>query len=169
MNKFCVNVILVLGAAMWSTGPSPAMKRRVSQAVKNWRNAPDSWVIPCGGVGNFGQSEGQEMQCLLIESGVDKNTIIPECHSTSTYENIKFSLPIVRLLNPQSITIVTDDFHAKRALQVADHFELNAAVSAASTSGVPATIKTKAIIRESLARQVYRAKLLRQKPKNWDL
>lgn len=154
---------------MWPTGPSPAMKRRVQHAVEVWRNAPDSWIIPCGGTGLHGQSEGQEMQRLLIENGVNKSSIIPECHSTSTYENIKFSLPIIRLLNAQSATIVTDDFHAKRALQVAIHFKLDATVSAAPTNEAPAKTKAKAVIRESLARQVYRAKLLRQKSKDRNL
>lgn len=142
------------------------MNRRVLHAVNVWRAAPGSWIIPCGGIGLHGQSEGQEMQRLLIENGVDKSTIIPECHSTSTYENIKFALPIIRLLNAKSATIVTDDFHMRRVLQVAGHFKLNATVSATSTKEAPATTKTKAVIRENLARQVYRVRLLRRKSKD---
>ena len=158
-----MDAILILGAAMWSDGPSPALRRRTEHAVAQWRKQPSQWLLPCGGLGKNGPTEGQAIQILLIDAGVTPDRIIPECHSTNTYENIKFAAPLLRLIGAKSVLIVTDEYHRHRALTVARHFGINAVTSSPTVNFRNPTTKTKLLIRESLARTYYRAKLLKSR------
>ena len=154
---------MILGAAVWSDGPSPALKRRCLHAVDVWKARPDAWVIACGGVGEHPPAEATVMRDLLVEQGVAPEKIFQECHSTSTLENIQRALPIIRLLGVTDVTIVTDAYHTKRALMVAQHFGLSAVASAPEDglSSIPKRAKQQ--MRESAARLVYRATLSRVK------
>lgn len=99
------------------------------------------------------------MQTLLTESGVDPSRILPECNSTNTYENIKFALPFLRLIETKTAIIVTDDYHGSRALIVAKHFGIDAKASCPQTAFPSPFTKPKIQLKEILARQYYRAKL----------
>ncbi len=104
------------------------------------------------------------MYDLLVKCGVKSDRILQEAHSTSTLENIKFSLPLIRLLNAGPVTLVTDGYHAKRALMVARHFGLDADTSSPTLSTTGFADATRRHTRESLARISYRARL-RKVPK----
>lgn len=160
-----MSAILILGAANWADGPSPALKRRCLHAAEVWKARPVSWVIACGGVGDHPPAEATVMRDVLEDAGVAPEKIFQECHSTSTLENIQMALPIIRLLGVTDITIVTDAYHTKRALMVAHHFGLSAVASSPENGAEGLTKRAKQQARESAARLLYRATLSRT-PKN---
>lgn len=156
-----MSAILILGAANWANGPSPALLRRTKHAAKLWRERQDHWIVACGGIGTHPPAEASVMSQILFDEGVNPGRIFQECHSTNTLENIHKSLPFLRLLGTQDVTIVTDAYHAKRALMVARHFGLNAKTSCPEAGSRKLANIAKQQTRESAARLYYRATLHR--------
>ena len=161
-----MSIIVVLGAAVWPNGPSPTLQRRALHAAAIWSQDKEAWVIAAGGLGKHAPAEATAITDILVEYGVPSAKIMQEAHSTTTLENIKFSLPIIRLLDAGKITIVTDDYHAKRALMVAQHFGLDAQTSSPTLSTTGFADATHHHIREIFARISYRAKLKYHPVKN---
>ena len=157
-------VIVVLGAAVCPNGPSPTLRRRALHAAALWGQDEDAWIIATGGVGKHPPAEATAIKDILAECGVASEKIMQEAHSTTTLENIKFALPMIRLLDVSKVTIVTDGYHAKRALMVAQHFGLDAQTSSPTLSTTGFADATRRHTRETFARLSYRAKL-RNHPK----
>ncbi len=118
-----MTTILILGAAVWANGPSPTLRRRTAHAAALWQTMPAARLIPCGGLGRHPPTEAAAMQALLIAQGVPPSQITPEDRSTNTLENIRNG---ARLAWGDDLIIVTDPYHARRALLVARHFGLTA-------------------------------------------
>ena len=159
-----MGVIVVLGAAVWPNGPSPTLRRRALHAAALWEQDQEAWVIGTGGVGKHPPAEATVIRDILVERGVAPEKIMREAHSTTTLENVKFALPMIRLLDAGKVTIVTDGYHAKRALMVAQHFGLDAQTSSPTLSTTGFADATRRHTRETFARLSYRAKL-RNRPK----
>ena len=119
-------VALVLGAAVWETGPSPTLQRRVDAALELWRKGNADRFILCGGLGRWPPSEAEVMAGLLRGAGVPADRILLEARSASTWENLLNALPLVQDLNTRRVWIVTDDYHMPRALLIARQLGLHA-------------------------------------------
>lgn len=79
------------------------------------------YIMFSGGANKVtGQNEAQRMQKKAIEVGIPKENIILEDKSTNTLENVLFSKKIidqkVGLKNIKVITLITKNYHARRAL-----------------------------------------------------
>lgn len=87
------------------------------------------------------------MKDYLEQKGIEASRIIIEDQSTSTYENLLFSKELLPK-ETKKITIVSNDFHLKRAKYLAEtlHFEVD--VVAAKT---PKSVEAKLRIRERAA------------------
>lgn len=150
-----MDAILILGAAVWAKGPSPTLRRRTAHAAKLWFQGIAPLIIPCGGLGQHPPTEAAAMRQILLEAGIPKSAITIEDRSTSTLENIRFAR---RLIPGPEVTIVTDRYHARRALMVARHCRLKATVSCPKPAG--STFKHQ--LREALATPVYAIRLMRK-------
>ncbi len=124
-------VVIVLGAKVWPGGPSPAMVRRLEKAL-DYRNAhPDAVLIVSGGQGSDEPtSEAQAMRDYLIEAGVPDSQIVMEDRSTSTAENLRFSMELMREhgYDPDTtpVVIVSNSFHLTRVRMLAKRYGLDA-------------------------------------------
>lgn len=147
-----MDAIIILGAAVWQTGPSMALRRRTAHAAALWHAGAAPKLIACGGMGKHPPTEAEAMMHLLVDAGVDPNAITREDRSTTTFENIRNAMP---LLAGPTVTIVTDRYHAKRALMVARHFGLDAQLS----SPTLANPTYRQSLREACARVAYAYKL----------
>jgi uncharacterized SAM-binding protein YcdF (DUF218 family) len=74
-------------------------------------------------ISGFGDSEADVQ--LLEKNGVPATIIFQENDSVSTYENAKFSIPLLRQMGAHSAIIVTAWFHSRRALTCFKHFAPN--------------------------------------------
>lgn len=150
-----MRAIVILGAAVWSDGPSPTLRRRVARAVALWRADPQAALVPCGGCGTHPPTEAEAMRALLREAGVPPAAIHPETASRNTAENIRGARPILEGLGATDVVIVTDWFHAPRARLVARRAGLRASVACPPLRGARPWPQLKGALREVPALLAY--------------
>lgn len=123
MPKFDKDGIIILGCQINKDGTLPKLLRsRVDRAIEfskmqKENNNKDIIFIPSGGQGKDEvMSEAKAMKNYLIEQGIDKDNILIEDKSTSTYENIKDSYEIIskKIKNPK-LAFSTTNYHTFRA------------------------------------------------------
>lgn len=118
-----LDYIIVLGAKVNGTQPSGALKNRIDVASEYLSKNPDTLVIASGGQGpDEGISEAECIRQGLTQRGIDESRIIMEDKSTSTLENLTFSLKLITEETP-SIGLVTNNFHVYRSMKIAETFE----------------------------------------------
>ncbi len=141
--------MIVLGAKVKPGGiPSLSLKNRLEEAEKYLKKYPHVKVIVSGGKGgDEDQSEASVMLKYLQDNGIDTNRILVEDQSTSTYENLLFSKELLPK-GTKKITIVSNDFHLKRAKYLAQSFGFEVDVVAAKT---PRSVEVKLKLRERAA------------------
>lgn len=130
-------VIVVLGSSTPNAQPSPTLAERLNLAYTLAQQHPKARVIVSGGV-DFRQtvSEASVMATYLEAKGLDKSRILVEDRSTSTHENLVYSLRLLQAggQTPQAATVlVTSDFHTLRASWIAK----NAGWKNVVTAGAP--------------------------------
>lgn len=120
-------VIIVLGCRVRGDEPSLSLIKRADAAYKFLLFNPESVAILSGGQGKDENiSEAQCMQQLLYARGISKNRLILEDRSTSTDENIRFSLQIIETLDlDRNVAIATSEYHQKRAANICKKYGLN--------------------------------------------
>ncbi|MFD0711647.1 YdcF family protein [Paenibacillus sp. GCM10027626] len=130
---------IVLGAALWNDVPSPGLKERLDHAYKLYEQGVVSHLILSGGLDSNGASitEAEGMRNYLVEQkGMPPERLVLEDKSTSTYENLLFSKPLAKLNGWNSIIIVTHDYHAVRAGEIASFIGYENTVTAGFKSQV---------------------------------
>lgn len=126
---------LVLGCAPKKDGSiSNMMKSRVDEAISQYhfRKRP---ILFTGWANRHPHSEARVMADYAISKGIPKHHILLEEQARSTYENFKYSLPLLRQHNLVSVCVVTNHFHMRRAGFFARKFHLEHMVAAASLQG----------------------------------
>jgi len=120
-------VALVLGAAVWAGGvPSPTLARRATHAAALYRAGDADAILGCGGLGRFPPTEAAVITALCRAEGVPASALFEENESTTTRENLRYALPILKRLNATAVIIVTDPYHAPRARLIAHQLGLDA-------------------------------------------
>ena len=119
-----LDYIVVLGAQMRDNGPSTIFKYRLDAAYTYLSENPDTICIVSGGQGtNEAVSEGDGGKDYLVSRGIDPERIIAESNAMDTYENIQYSLDIMKQAagadEQLKYGIVTNNFHVFRGLHLA--------------------------------------------------
>ncbi|MCR3921358.1 MAG: YdcF family protein [Firmicutes bacterium] len=114
------DVIIVLGAAVWPDGPSPAMRARVWRARGLYQDGRAPFMIVAGGLGKYPPTEAEAMMALAVSWQVAENEIFLDDQSTNTRENITNAATIMQEMGWDSALLVTDDFHMRRAVALAE-------------------------------------------------
>lgn len=122
MTRRCedgLDCLIVLGAALQGDGPSVSLEGRLEAALDYLERNPETAVIVSGGQGvSEVMSEAQCMKNWLVERGVDPARIRMEEQSTSTAENLRYSLALLGE-SERRIGVITSNFHVFRALGIA--------------------------------------------------
>ena len=145
--------LLVLGAKVKPWGPSLSLRNRIDAAYDYLTAHPNCIAILSGGKGN--DEHISEALCMFQEltaMGIDESRLWMEDQSTSTWENLKFTLALVNEKTgstPDTIALVTSEYHLFRAGLFARRLGLE-------TVGVPArttlpVLKINYFIREAVA------------------
>ena len=114
-----LDYIIVLGAKVNGTQPGGALRNRIATAGEYWKENNDTYIIASGGKGaDEGISEAQCIYNGLTARGVPAENILLEDKSTSTAENMAFSMRLAEKPDAK-IGIVTNNFHLYRALKIA--------------------------------------------------
>lgn len=97
------DLMVVLG------GDGPA---RASRAVEAYRAGLAPQVLVTG------TGDCLSIRDAMVEGGVDAGAIDVECSSANTWENARFSAPLVAAAGPRRAILVTSWFHTRRALAI---------------------------------------------------
>lgn len=162
INMQQTDAILILGAAVWADGPSPTLRRRALHGAALWHAGAAPLIVPCGGRGHHPPTEAAAITTLLTSAGVPRSAIVAEDRSTTTLENIRFALPILRAHGATRVVIVTDITHGPRAALVARHFGLQARTSAPALRGSNPRNLLRQAVRELGAYPLYALRLWRR-------
>ena len=110
--------IIVLGAHVQGTRLTLALLERTRRALQYLEENPETKAVLSGGQGEGEDiSEAQAMCNYLVEHGIDGERLILEGRSTSTTENLKFSLRSDRTAD-HSVGVVTNNFHVFRGTAI---------------------------------------------------
>ena len=145
--------LLVLGAKVKPWGPSLSLGNRIDAAYDYLMAHPDTIAILSGGQG--ADEPTTEALCMFNEltaMGIDESRLWMEDQSTSTWENLKFTLALINEKTgntPDTMALVTSEYHLFRAGLFADRLGLE-------VIGVPAattlfSLKINYFIREAVA------------------
>lgn len=109
--------IIVLGAHVQGTRLTLALLERTRRALQYLEENPETKAVLSGGQGEGEDISGAQAMCnYLVEHGIDRERLILEGRSTSTTENLKFSLEIIGL--DHSVGVVTNNFHVFRGTAI---------------------------------------------------
>ena len=111
--------VIVLGAGVNGTVPSLILSERIQRAYNYLTANPDVICVVSGGQGPGEDiTEAKCMYDSLTAKGIDPARIWQEDKSTSTRENIRFSLDVIEAktgTRPTSAAVVSNEFHLFRA------------------------------------------------------
>ena len=111
--------IVVLAADVRSTVPSLSLSERINAAYHYLNENPNTIAILSGGQGSG--EEITEAACMyreLTSMGIERHRLILEENSTSTMENLHFSLDAAEAATgtrPTKVGIVSSEYHIFRA------------------------------------------------------
>lgn len=126
---------VVLGAAAWHDKPSPVLRERLNHAIDLYHEGRVKALILTGGYGEGAPfSESQVSREYCIKKGVPPTKIHIEKKSGTTLENIQEAQNILEAQSWKNALLVSDPWHLKRALAMADKLDLPAEASATQTS-----------------------------------
>lgn len=117
-------VVIVLGAGLIGDKPNASLMKRLDKASDYATENENCIIITSGGQGSDEiVPEALAMKNYLLEKGIDSSRIYMEDKSTTTEENLRFSLEIMKELGfdeSTPIVIVTNDFHCFRSGKYAE-------------------------------------------------
>lgn len=115
-----LDYVIVLGAQVKGEEPSPTLEQRISRAAEYMKENPDTLLIASGGQGS--DEEISEAECirrtLMEKHGIAGDRILMEDQSTSTAENLRYSMEIIGNADA-SVGVITNGFHEYRAMMFA--------------------------------------------------
>jgi len=139
---------IILGAKVTGETPSLSLQYRIDSALEYAIKYPHVKLILSGGQGPGEDiTEAEAMRRFLLKNGIEEKRLLLESASTSTYENIRFSVELI----PDSagrVTIITSDYHLARAKKIAGKLGFQTDVVVAKT---PQVVEKKLKTRERVA------------------
>lgn len=113
-------IAVILGAAVWPGGqPSPTLARRIDHAIALYKAGKIDAILGCGGLGQNPPSEAAVIRQRCEAAGIPADLIHDEDRSTTTRENLRNAVPILRALGSTEILLVTDPYHMPRVRLIA--------------------------------------------------
>lgn len=138
--------VIILGAKLFGDKPSVSLQNRLDAALEYVNAHPEVKVIVSGGQGEDEDiPEAHSMRNYLLKHGMERNRILIEDRSTSTYENLKYSMD---LYGAAHAVVVSNTYHLYRTKIIAKRLGMQMEALAAPT---PVRSKKKAYIREYAA------------------
>lgn len=111
--------LIVLGAGVNGDVPSRSLQDRIDAAVQYMNTHPDAVAIVSGGQGDGENiTEAQCMYQEMVSAGIAPERIWMEPKATSTLENLRYSLDVIKENTgslPQKVAVVSSEYHLHRA------------------------------------------------------
>ena len=123
-----VDCIVVLGAGVWSNGPSPILRDRLDKAIELYKVGVSKKIVMTGDHGQDDYDEVNAMKKYAIEKGIPSEDIFMDHAGFSTYDSM---YRIKEVFGAKNIVVVTQKYHIYRSIYIAKKLGLN-------VTGVPA-------------------------------
>ena len=116
--------LIVLGAGVRGDTPSLSLQNRLDAALGYLQEHPGCTAIVSGGQGeDENVSEARAMYDFLTSGGIAPERVLMEDKSTSTMENLSFSLEVIRSLGVEpasaEMAVLSSEYHLYRAQYLA--------------------------------------------------
>ncbi|MFA1641949.1 YdcF family protein [Chryseomicrobium imtechense] len=116
---------LVLGTRLDGEEPSYALRERIDHAIWLYEHELVERIVFTGGLTEGGLiSEAEASKLYALSVGIPEDVIVVEDRSLVTRENMLFTKELAEELSLGDFLLVSDPFHMKRALMMADVFGL---------------------------------------------
>jgi len=115
---------LVLGCPALPDGtPSPCERCRVKSAVRQYRRGIVGKIIFSGGAAHSPLVEADVMGALAERRGVPRERVLRERRALTTWQNVRFSLPLLRASD--TVLVISTADHLPRARRIARFWGLD--------------------------------------------
>lgn len=129
------DVAIVLGAAVYLSGPSPVFEERIKHGIELYRAGKVRTLLFTGGYGNSAKlAESTVAKRYAVKRGVPPQAILTETKSRTTRENLLQARRLMRKNGSLKAMVVSDPLHLKRALKMAGDLGINASAAPTPTS-----------------------------------
>ena len=126
---------IVLGAGSAGGTVSPVFQARIDHGVWLYENGYVGTLIFTGGVGEGEQtSDAWAAKCYAVAQGVPETAILLEETSTITQENLANTKCILEEQGLETVLLVSDPLHMKRAMLMARDYGITAYSSPTPTT-----------------------------------
>jgi len=121
---------IILGAAIWKDKPSPVFRARIDHGINLHKQGKVKTLVFTGGVGT-GEvyAESEVAKQYAMSQGIAPENIFIETRSQITFENLTESKLLLDANNIDTVLLVSDPLHMKRAMTMAQDLNINAASS----------------------------------------
>ena len=121
---------IILCAAIWKDKPSPVFKARIDHGINLHKQGKVKTLVFTGGVGT-GEvyAESEVAKQYAMSQGIAAENILIETRSQITFENLTESKLLFDANNIDTVLLVSDPLHMKRAMTMAQDLNINAASS----------------------------------------
>lgn len=142
------NYLIVLGCTVDGDQPSRMLQYRITAAYNYLNKYPHAQCIVSGGLGEGDTvTEAQCMKNELTAMGIDPDRIWLEERSTSTKENLLYSVALLGDKESGSIAVLSSEFHLYRVEQTAERLGLK-------IQTVPAKTEKKILLLNNMIREI---------------
>lgn len=116
---------IVLGAAQWNGKPSPVFEGRLKQGIELYEQGAVEYLVLTGGKSeDAASSEAEVGKQYAMEKGIPEEDILYEDRSLVTEENLNNAKEVAKKNEIHSFLLVSDQFHLKRAVAMAENQEM---------------------------------------------
>ncbi|MDF2378779.1 MAG: YdcF family protein [Candidatus Gracilibacteria bacterium] len=113
--------LVIMGSKVLRNGqPDLMMRERVSKALEVIDDSYEVIIVSGGTIDDDVPAESTVLKRLLMNGGVAGFRIIEEPESTSTYENLLYSQPLLNENGCEAVDLLSHNFHLARVFMTAE-------------------------------------------------
>lgn len=156
------DAIIVFGASVRSTGPSPMLQDRLDTALEQYRLGRADRILVSGDHGTPEYNEVQAMKDYLVERGVPAGAVFMDHAGFDTYSTLYRARDVFGI---ERAVLCTQSYHLYRACYIGRRLGLDVTGAPGARRRYPSMVKQH--IREAGARvkAVLQVELLRSEPR----
>ena len=130
-----VDAIVVMGAAQYSSRPSPVLAGRLDHAIELFESGKADWIVVTGGRREGDTfTEASAAAGYLISRGVPESQMLLESGGENSWQSLAAAARILRQRELTEVILVSDPYHSLRLRAIADEVGLEPHVSPADGS-----------------------------------